>query len=115
MTVDLSPWRAPCHDRPIEGGKRLAERSVQVVVAGRVQGVGFRAFVEREAARLGLAGWVRNLRDGSVEAVFSGEAGDVEAMLTACRQGPRSALVTDFRIGDYAGPPLTRFSFLPTE
>jgi len=64
-----------------------------VVVQGRVQGVGFRAFVEREAAKRGLEGWVRNCRDGSVEVVFAGEAAVVADMIEACRQGPRLSRV----------------------
>jgi acylphosphatase len=59
-----------------------------VMVRGRVQGVGFRAFVEREAKQRALGGWVRNRRDGSVEAVFSGAPETVEAMIEACRRGP---------------------------
>lgn len=59
-----------------------------VIVHGRVQGVGFRAFVEHEALRRGIAGWVRNRRDGSVEAVFAGSQDNVDAMVEACRQGP---------------------------
>jgi acylphosphatase len=65
----------------------------RVVVRGRVQGVGFRAFVEDEARERRLAGWVRNRRDGSVEAVFSGSAADVDAMLTAVRLGPPASYV----------------------
>ncbi len=65
-----------------------------VVVRGRVQGVGYRAFVEDEAIRLGLRGWVRNRRDGSVEAVFVGPRSDVEAVVEACRRGPFSAQVS---------------------
>jgi len=65
----------------------------RVVVRGRVQGVGFRAFVEDEARERRLAGWVRNRRDGSVEAVFSGPAADVDAMLAAVRDGPPAARV----------------------
>jgi acylphosphatase len=68
-----------------------------VVVTGRVQGVGYRAFVEDEAARRGLAGWVRNRRDGTVEAVFSGGADAVEGMIAACRKGPWGAQVGDMR------------------
>ncbi len=64
-----------------------------VVVRGRVQGVGYRAFVEHEARRRGLHGWVRNRRDGSVEAVFAGPRAVVEAMIEACRRGPISARV----------------------
>ena len=64
-----------------------------MVVRGRVQGVGYRVFVEHEALRRGLEGWVRNRRDGSVEAVFAGSIEIVEAMIEACRRGPFSARV----------------------
>jgi len=64
-----------------------------VVVRGRVQGVGYRAFVEDEAQRRELEGWVRNRRDGSVEAVFAGPRAAVEAMIEACRRGPMSARI----------------------
>ena len=64
-----------------------------VLVRGRVQGVGFRAFVEHEALRRGLEGWVRNCRDGSVEAVFAGDVVVVRDMIAACRRGPFSARV----------------------
>ena len=66
-----------------------------VVVRGRVQGVGYRAFVEDEAHRRRLRGWVRNRRDGSVEAVFAGPRNDVEAMIETCRRGPFSAHVSE--------------------
>jgi acylphosphatase len=64
-----------------------------IVLRGRVQGVGFRAFVECEALKRGLEGWVRNRRDGSVEAVLAGDADAVTAMIEACRRGPYSARV----------------------
>lgn len=64
-----------------------------IFVRGVVQGVGYRAFVEREALRLGLEGWVRNRRDHSVEAIFSGAEDIVAAMLDACRRGPPAARV----------------------
>jgi acylphosphatase len=64
-----------------------------VVVRGRVQGVGYRAFVEDEAKRRGLAGWVRNRRDGTVEALFSGDASIIEDMIAACRKGSWGAHV----------------------
>ena len=67
--------------------------AVRVVIEGRVQGVGFRAFVEREARTRQLTGYVRNCRDGSVEAVFAGEDSSVGAMIEACRRGPRLAAV----------------------
>jgi acylphosphatase len=75
-------------------------RGAHVVISGRVQGVGFRLWVEAEAVSRGLDGWVRNRRDGSVEAVFRGEDDAVGAMLEACRIGPRMAVVTDVSISD---------------
>lgn len=65
----------------------------RVVVHGFVQGVGFRFAVERAARSRGVAGWVRNQLDGTVEAVFEGEPEDVEALVAFCREGPRGALV----------------------
>jgi acylphosphatase len=62
-------------------------------VRGRVQGVGFRAFVEDRAIELGLTGWVRNRRDGSVEAVFAGPRAAVDEIVAACRTGPGGARV----------------------
>jgi acylphosphatase len=64
-----------------------------VTVRGRVQGAGFRAFVEHRALQRGLAGWVRNRRDGSVEAVFAGSEKSVNGMIGACRIGPPSGHV----------------------
>jgi acylphosphatase len=64
-----------------------------VMFHGRVQGVGFRAFVEDAASARGLEGWVRNRRSGSVEGVLSGEAADVDAVIEACRKGPPPARV----------------------
>ena len=63
------------------------------VMRGRVQGVGYRAFVEDEALRLGLEGWVRNRRDGTVEAVFSGADDVIARMIDGCRRGPPAARV----------------------
>jgi acylphosphatase len=74
-----------------------------VVVRGRVQGVGFRAWTEHMALRHGVAGWVRNRRDGSVEAVFSGAADAVAAMVAACRQGPGGGAVNG--VTEQAGGP----------
>jgi len=67
--------------------------SRHVVFRGRVQGVSFRAFVEQEAVRRQVEGWVRNRRDSTVEAVFSGEAADVDAVIAVCRRGPPHAWV----------------------
>ena len=67
----------------------------RVLIRGRVQGVGYRAWVEHQAKRLGLQGWVRNRRDGSVEAVFNGADDAVANMIAACRNGPPSGRVNE--------------------
>ncbi len=62
-------------------------------ITGRVQGVGYRAWFEREATRRGLNGWVRNRLDGSVEALVCGAASDVDAIEALARRGPAAARV----------------------
>jgi acylphosphatase len=71
----------------------MSEAIRHVRVRGQVQGVGFRMFVEDAAALHGVAGWVRNRRDGSVEAVFAGAPEAVRAVVEACRRGPRGGWV----------------------
>jgi acylphosphatase len=68
-------------------------RTVHVRIEGWVQGVGYRAWLADTAVAMGLAGWVRNRRDGSVEAVLRGPAAEVARMLQACEQGPPAARV----------------------
>ncbi|CAN1721299.1 Acylphosphatase [Hyphomicrobium sp. 1Nfss2.1] len=85
-----------------------ASRTVHIRVEGRVQGVGYRAFVERNAASLALRGWVRNRLDGSVEAVLQGPDAAVEEILALCRSGPPAARVDRVEIlgegvGAFAG------------
>jgi acylphosphatase len=65
----------------------------QVTIRGRVQGVGYRAWVEHQARQSKLEGWVRNRADGSVEALFAGSPGMVAEMVALCRHGPPSARV----------------------
>jgi acylphosphatase len=91
-----------------------AERTVHVVITGRVQGVGYRAWTADEAHRRDLTGWVRNRRDGSVEAVFAGDANAVDVMLAACRGGPPSARVERLDVTDSADPTGAGFRVLPT-
>ena len=69
--------------------------AIRCLVTGRVQGVWFRAWTQKQAAALGLDGWVRNLPDGSVEALFSGPPDTVREMIGRCRSGPPAAKVTD--------------------
>jgi len=64
-----------------------------VIIRGRVQGVGYRVWTEVTALERGIEGWVRNRRDGSVEALFSGEEVDVAAMIAQCRRGPTGARI----------------------
>jgi acylphosphatase len=73
-------------------------RRVRVVVSGGVQGVGFRWSTREEATLRGLAGYVRNLPDGRVEAVFEGPAEAVEGMIGWCRSGPRWAAVSGVEV-----------------
>ena len=73
-------------------------RSVtRIFVEGRVQGVGYRAFLVREAEALGLSGWARNRADGSVEALIAGSPQSIAALITAARRGPNHARVDVMR------------------
>jgi acylphosphatase len=83
-------------------------------ISGRVQGVGFRFYMERKARELGVTGWVRNRYDGSVEATVQGTPEAVEAMTAAARKGPRGAVVIDVKVTDASGE-FGEFSLLPTE
>jgi acylphosphatase len=99
----------------------VTERVIrQVIIRGRVQRVGFRAWAESTASARGLEGWVRNRRDGSVEALFAGPAQTVTDMVEACRRGPPGARVDDLearegRAGDLGlRQPGELFSMLAT-
>jgi len=65
----------------------------QIHVNGRVQGVGYRVSLQDEARKRGISGWVRNRKDGAVEAVFAAPPELIDEMIAACRQGPRSGKV----------------------
>lgn len=91
----------------------MTVRTVHVMVSGLVQGVGYRAWTEREANARQLSGWVRNRRSGDVEAVFTGEAVDVAAMLAACSAGPRMARVNAVDARDVEPAEAGAFRVLP--
>jgi acylphosphatase len=98
----------------------VSETIRQAIIRGRVQGVGYRAWTEYRALELGLGGFVRNRRDGTVEAVFAGPQEAVAAMIEACRGGPPGARVIAVDESE-AGPealarrrPGELFSVLPT-
>ena len=92
----------------------MSRTAVHVIVEGRVQGVGYRAFVEREARSRGLTGWVRTRSDGSVETVFAGEEEDVASMIVACHRGPRLSLVRGLRQEPHPAGDWKDFAVWPT-
>ena len=98
----------------------MSEAIRHVTIRGRVQGVGYRAWVEDEATARDLEGWVRNRRDGTVEAVFAGPEQSVTAALEACRAGPRHGHVVRLDVADAGSDLLSqrrpgeRFSVLAT-
>ena len=88
----------------------------QLRIAGRVQGVGFRHALQREALARGLAGWVRNRRDGSVEALLQGGEAAVDAVIAWARRGPPAARVHEVEIQVNTGAQrYAGFEQLPTE
>ena len=84
-------------------------RAVRVRVTGRVQGVFYRGWTQDEAEALGLTGWVRNERDGSVTALLVGPDAQVEAMLAAMRRGPPAAQVADVTVAAAEAEPTAGF------
>lgn len=99
----------PCALRPTRAGfcpssrrraHNMAMRRVNVIVAGNVQGVGYRFSTAQEAQRLGLSGWVRNLHDGRVEAEIEGRETEVDALLAWMAEGPQFAEVTSSRVSE---------------
>jgi acylphosphatase len=74
-----------------------------LIIHGRVQGVGFRESMRWEAERLGVTGWVRNRRDGTVEAVVAGSAESVKAVVAWAHRGPSAAKVTDVTVAEVEG------------
>lgn len=83
-------------------------------IEGRVNGVGYRDWMVREASRLGLYGWVRNRRDGSVEALVAGDEAAVRTLLSLCRRGPTLARVDRITESFAEPPPEPGFRRLPS-
>lgn len=98
----------------------MSRAILQVTIRGQVQGVGYRAWIESQAIAIGLEGWVRNRRDGSVEAVFAGSPKHVADMVALCRHGPPSSRVDSVTSETAAADELElrrageAFSVLPT-
>lgn len=90
-------------------------KAVRVIVHGRVQGVGFRWFTRDAASSHGVLGWVRNRRDGTVEAQLQGADDAVDAMLAQLRDGPRGGLVDRLTTSDAAAEAVDGFEIRSTE
>ena len=95
-------------------GPETAPRRVRVAVSGRVQGVWYRGWTVDEARARDLDGWVRNRRDGSVEAVFQGAPARVAEMIAACRRGPSIARVVAVETHPHDDPVAPGFAQLPS-
>jgi len=87
---------------------------VRLVITGRIQGVGFRCATLAAAEKLVLAGWVRNQREGKVEAVFEGPEAAIAAMVAWCREGPPAASVVEVQVIYEVPVGLQGFEILPT-
>lgn len=95
-------------------GASQPQTVLRVLIEGRVQGVWYRGWTVEQARARGLDGWVRNLSDGRVEALFAGPEAEVAAMVEACRRGPPAARVTHVAIHPETGPPPPGFHQRPT-
>lgn len=91
-----------------------ARLQLRLRISGRVQGVWYRGWMEAEARRAGIAGWVRNRSDGSVEAVVAGDAATVRRLIAQCRRGPPAARVERIEERPEPGPPPIGFRVRPT-
>jgi acylphosphatase len=89
-------------------------KTVKVRIHGQVQGVWFRGWTVEEASARGLSGWVRNVHDGSVEALFAGDAAKVDEMVQRCHQGPPAAAVTRVDARETDETPPTGFEQAPS-
>ncbi|GER36853.1 acylphosphatase [Striga asiatica] len=97
-----------------DGTSAAGDKTVKVVIKGRVQGVFYRNWTIDNAKELGLKGWVRNRRDGSVEALFSGSPDKVQEMEQLCRRGPPDAIVTGLQVVPCSDDPGPTFERKPT-
>ncbi|KAI6675269.1 hypothetical protein NL676_003175 [Syzygium grande] len=110
--LQLRPRHSMTSPQPPSGSSPV--KTVRVAIKGRVQGVFYRNWTIENATQLGLKGWVRNRRDGSVEALFSGKPESVEEMQQRCRRGPPAAVVTGLEVFPSTDDPGTGFERRPT-
>lgn len=96
----------------------MTDISLHLTITGRVQGVSYRAWMQGRAQALGLAGWVRNRTDGSVEALVAGPQEQVDALVAECRSGPPAASVAEIATAPATAPQSgeqrATFEILPT-
>lgn len=92
----------------------MSVTAIHLLIHGRVQGVGYRAWTAATARMLGLNGWVRNRREGTVEAVIAGDEATVQHMLKACYEGSPIAKVTKIEVSAWEGPVPSDFTTQPT-
>jgi acylphosphatase len=92
----------------------VSRSAIRLIIEGRVQGVGYRWWALSKAVRLGLDGWVRNRRDGDVEAVFAGLADKVDDMIRVCHRGPEAARVASVQVQPHADDPGKGFQKSPS-
>lgn len=104
----------PEHARPAGTSRDDARLTLTLAITGTVQGVGYRWWFEGQARRYGLDGWVRNRRDGSVEALISGPAAAVEAVIRRAHDGPPAARVRAVQRSPAAAPEAPGFRRKPT-
>ena len=90
-------------------------RAVNVIISGQVQGVGYRYWCYEQANKLGISGWVRNLKSGEVEAEFCGTSDNVNQMIKLCEVGPRWANVTTVTVSSAELSATQAFEILATE
>ncbi|KAL8216928.1 hypothetical protein R6Q57_023765 [Mikania cordata] len=112
QSLKMSSQSSPVSVPPPDSSTPI--KTVKVVIKGRVQGVFYRDWTVENATELGLKGWVRNRRDGSVEALFSGNADKVGEMQERCRRGPPSAMVTGLNVNPCTEDPGAGFERRPT-
>ena len=89
-------------------------KAQRILVRGQVQGVFYRNWTVATAKRLGVSGWVRNLRSGEVEILAAGDAAAIDALVRECRNGPPAAIVEEILVSETETEPLGDFSKRPT-
>ncbi|KAL4295427.1 hypothetical protein GQ457_12G010700 [Hibiscus cannabinus] len=110
-----SPFASMATSQAVSDSSQPAQsQTVRVVIKGRVQGVFYRNWTIENAIQLGLKGWVRNRKDGSVEALFSGNPNTVQEMEQRCRRGPPAAMVTGLEVFPSDDDPGSGFERKPT-